>query len=178
MDIDNFKFINDALGHHAGDELIRSLSRQLKGRIRRTDIVARLGGDEFALLLTGTSAEDATRAREELLAMARGHRVLARDKPVQVTTSIGIAMLDAPNLTAEQLLTEADVAMYEAKGSGRDRAILFTRDAPSPNAQRAGLHLDGPDQARAPGRPLRRLRAAHRKPRTKETPTATSSSSA
>ena len=71
--------------------------------------------------------------------MVRSHRVLARDKPVQVTTSIGIAMLDAANLSAEQLLMEADVAMYEAKGSGRDRVILFTRDAPAPNAQRAGF---------------------------------------
>ncbi|HYH62866.1 MAG TPA: EAL domain-containing protein, partial [Solirubrobacterales bacterium] len=139
MDIDNFKFINDALGHHAGDELIRSISGQLKSRIRRTDIVARLGGDEFAILLSGTSAEDAIELANELLEMTRGHRVLARDKPVQVTTSIGIAMLDAANLTAEQLLTEADVAMYEAKGSGRDRTILFTRDTPSPNAQRAGF---------------------------------------
>jgi diguanylate cyclase (GGDEF)-like protein/PAS domain S-box-containing protein len=139
LDIDNFKFINDALGHQAGDELIRSLSSQLKGRVRRTDIVSRLGGDEFALLLTGTGAEDALELAGELLAMVRSHRVLARDKPVQVTTSIGIAMLDAQNLTAEQLLLEADVAMYEAKGSGRDRVILFTRDAPAPNAQRAGF---------------------------------------
>ena len=76
---------------------------------------------------------------EELLAMVRSHRVLAGDKPVQVTTSIGIAMLDSQNLRAEQLLLEADVAMYEAKGSGRDRVVLYTRDAPAPNAQRAGF---------------------------------------
>ena len=139
LDIDNFKFINDALGHQAGDELIRSLASQLKGRIRRTDVVSRLGGDEFALLLTGTGAEDALELADELLAMVRSHRVRARNKPVQVTTSIGIAMLDAPNLTTEQLLMEADVAMYEAKGSGRDRVVLFTRDAPAPNAQRAGF---------------------------------------
>lgn len=139
LDIDNFKFINDALGHQAGDELIRSLASQLKGRIRRTDVVSRLGGDEFALLLTGTGADAAVELADELLAMLRSHRVLARDKPVQVTASIGIAMLDAANLNAEQLLMEADVAMYEAKGSGRDRVTLFTRDAPSPNAQRAGF---------------------------------------
>ena len=139
LDIDNFKFINDALGHQAGDELIRSLASQLKGRVRRTDVVARLGGDEFALLLTGTGTDAAIELAEELLAMVRSNRVLARDKPVQVTTSIGIAMLDAQNLTTEQLLMEADVAMYEAKGSGRDRVILFKRDAPAPNAQRAGF---------------------------------------
>lgn len=139
LDIDNFKFINDALGHPAGDELIRSISGQLKGRIRRADIVARLGGDEFALLLTGTSADAAIELAEELNAMVRSHRVLARDKPVQVTTSIGLTMVDSPDLSAEQLLMEADVAMYEAKGSGRDRAVLFTRDTPSPNAQRAGF---------------------------------------
>jgi diguanylate cyclase (GGDEF)-like protein/PAS domain S-box-containing protein len=139
LDIDNFKFINDALGHQAGDELIRSLASQLKGRIRRTDVVSRLGGDEFALLLTGTGADAALELANELLAMLRSHRVLARDKPVQITASIGIAMLDAANLSAEQLLMEADVAMYEAKGSGRDRVTLFTRDAPAPNAQRAGF---------------------------------------
>ena len=139
LDIDNFKFINDALGHQAGDELIRSLASQLKGRIRRTDIVARLGGDEFAVLLTGTGSKAAIELAEELLAMVRSHRVLARDKPVQVTTSIGIAMLDANNLTAEQVLLEADVAMYEAKGSGRDRVTLYKRDSPAPNAQRAGF---------------------------------------
>jgi diguanylate cyclase (GGDEF)-like protein/PAS domain S-box-containing protein len=139
LDIDNFKFINDALGHQAGDELIQSLASQLKGRVRRTDIVSRLGGDEFALLLPGTSIDEAIELAEELLTMVRSHRVLARDKPVQVTTSIGIAMLDAQNLTAEQLLMEADLAMYEAKGSGRGRVILFTRDAPAPNAQGAGF---------------------------------------
>ncbi len=90
LDIDNFKFINDALGHPAGDELIRSISGQLKGRTRRADIVARLGGDEFAVLLTGTSADAAMELAEELNAMVRSNRVLARDKPVQVTTSIGI----------------------------------------------------------------------------------------
>jgi diguanylate cyclase (GGDEF)-like protein/PAS domain S-box-containing protein len=139
LDIDNFKFINDALGHQAGDELIRSISSQLKNRVRRTDIVSRLGGDEFALLLTGTGVDDAIELAEELLAVVRGHRVLARDKPVQVTTSVGITMLDSMNLSAEQLLMEADVAMYEAKGSGRDRVVLFTRDAPSANSQRAGF---------------------------------------
>ncbi len=137
LDVDNFKFINDALGHQAGDELIRSLAGQLKGRIRRTDVVARLGGDEFALLLTATDAKAALDLAEELLAMARSHRVLARNKPVQVTISIGVTMLNAANLSAEQLLMEADVAMYEAKGSGRDRVVMFTRDAPAPNAQRA-----------------------------------------
>jgi diguanylate cyclase (GGDEF)-like protein/PAS domain S-box-containing protein len=139
LDIDNFKFINDALGHQAGDELIRSLARQLKGRIRRTDFVARLGGDEFALLLTGTDTEEALEVANELLGMVRSNRVLARDKPVQVTTSIGIAMLDAQNVSAERLLMEADVAMYEAKGSGRDRVVLSTRDTPAPSTQRAGL---------------------------------------
>ena len=139
LDIDNFKFVNDALGHQAGDELIRSLASQLKGRIRRTDIASRLGGDEFALLLTGTGPEAAMELAEELLAMVRSHRVLAGDKPVQVTTSIGIAMLDSQNLRSEQVLLEADVAMYEAKGSGRDRVVLYTRDAPAPNAERAGF---------------------------------------
>ena len=91
------------------------------------------------MLLTGTGAENAIELAEELLAMVRSHRVLARDKPVQVTTSIGISMLGAANLSAEQLLMEADVAMYEAKGSGRDRVVLFTCNSPSPNAQRAGF---------------------------------------
>ena len=72
------------------------------------------------MLLTGTGAKNAIELAEELLAMVRSHRVLARDKPVQVTTSIGISMLGAANLSAEQLLMEADVAMYRIKRALRE----------------------------------------------------------
>ena len=142
LDLDNFKFINDALGHHAGDELIRSLSKHFTERVRRTDVVSRLGGDEFAFLLTGTNGEEAQALANELLAMVRSHRILARDKPVQVTTSIGISMLDSANLSAEQLLMEADVALYEAKGSGRDRAVVFRRDSPNTTSQAGFVWTD------------------------------------
>lgn len=139
IDIDNFKFVNDALGHHAGDELIRSLAAQLKARVRRTDFVARLGGDEFALLMTGAGVEEAQTLAEELLAMVRRHRVLAGDGPAQVTTSIGIAMLDSGDISSEQILMEADVAMYEAKGGGRDRVTVYSRECEHRNEKRDGF---------------------------------------
>jgi diguanylate cyclase (GGDEF)-like protein/PAS domain S-box-containing protein len=139
MDVDNFKFINDALGHQAGDELVRSLASQVKSRVRRTDVVARLGGDEFALLLTGTGKADALEVADELLAMVRNHRVLARDKPMQVTTSIGVSVISGKDLSSEQVLMEADVALYEAKGLGRDRAVVYRRDEPIENPQRTGF---------------------------------------
>lgn len=128
FDIDNFKYVNDALGHPAGDELIRTLASKLRSRIRRTDVIGRLGGDEFAVLLGGVDAKRATELAEEMLELVRSHRVVARDKPVRATTSIGMTMFDRSDLTAEQLLMEADVALYEAKAGGRDRCVMFTRN--------------------------------------------------
>ncbi len=129
VDVDGLKFVNDSLGHQAGDELIRSVARTLAGRLRGSDAIARLGGDEFACLLRGAEAEVADAVAEELIATLRELRVELGEKTLQVTASAGIAALDAEQATtADAVLAAADMAMYEAKNAGRDRVVRFTAE--------------------------------------------------
>src|SRR5688500_3407069 len=127
VDVDGLKFVNDSLGHQAGDELIRSVARTLAGRLRGSDAIARLGGDEFACLLRGADGDVADAVAGELIATLRELRVELGEKTLQVTASAGIAGIDADEATtAEAVLAAADMAMYEAKNAGRDRAVRFT----------------------------------------------------
>jgi diguanylate cyclase (GGDEF)-like protein/PAS domain S-box-containing protein len=127
LDVDGFKFVNDSLGHQAGDELIRTVARTLAGRLRASDAIARLGGDEFACLLRGASAEVADAVAAELIGTLRELELVAGEKTVRVTASAGIAAIDAgEETTAEGVLAAADTAMYEAKHTGRDRVVRFT----------------------------------------------------
>ena len=129
IDIDGFKFVNDSVGHQAGDELIRAVARTLAGRLRVSDAIARLGGDEFACLLRGTSGEEADAVAAELLATLRARSFTAGEETVRVTVSAGIAALEAEGgATADGVMAAADMAMYEAKHAGRDRVVRFTDD--------------------------------------------------
>ena len=139
LEIDNFNFLNEALGHAAGEDLLRSIATQLTERVRRTDVVARLEGAEFGVLLTGADEKHARDLANELVLMAGGHRFLAGGKPTRVSASVGIAMLNRAELTAERVLMEADVAMYEAKSSGRGGAVMFARDAKGGPDKRPGF---------------------------------------
>ena len=121
LDLDNFKTVNDGLGHAAGDELLRRVADRLLGAVRAGDTVARLGGDEFAVLLESVhGADDAVRVTTRLLESLSAPFTIGRD--VVVTASAGIAMADA---SASELLRDADVAMYRAKHSGKNRSVLF-----------------------------------------------------
>ena len=117
MDIDNFKTVNDTMGHLAGDNLLRVVSTTIKDNIRTSDIVARLGGDEFALFLpeTGSEAADALifKVKRELQA------VVQRDWPV--TFSIGMVTFFKPPATVDEMIARADSLMYEAKAGGKDK---------------------------------------------------------
>jgi diguanylate cyclase (GGDEF)-like protein len=131
LDIDNFKFVNDTAGHKAGDELIQSLAGLLRARLRETDILARLGGDEFAILLPQSTAEGAASFAQSILEVARSHVVLINGQRVSITVSIGVALLDQTGdgdavRGGQQLMADADLAMYEAKMAGRDRVSVFT----------------------------------------------------
>jgi diguanylate cyclase (GGDEF)-like protein/PAS domain S-box-containing protein len=133
LDIDNFKHVNDTLGHKAGDELIQSVAGLLRRRQRSTDVLARLGGDEFALLLPQIDAADAARAADSVRQALHDHAVIVGGRRVSVTVSIGVALLgqtedgeDAPAASGDQLMVEADLAMYEAKTDGGDRVSVFT----------------------------------------------------
>ena len=139
LDLDNFKYINDALGHQGGDELIRSVAGVLRGCLRGTDVLARLGGDEFAVLLPQVGRELAEEMASRLVLAVRGHTVVAAERPVRVTTSVGVTVLGQVELTAEEVLVEADIAMYEAKEAGRDRHAIYTTEIGSRMRRKAGM---------------------------------------
>ena len=130
LDIDRFKQVNDTLGHHGGDMVIRCFARTCMAQLRGNDICGRLGGDEFAILLPQTNSKVAVEVAARLLRAIREARCmasLAGDR-LSVTTSIGVAEhlpLDG-NITIDELLDRADQALYRAKEGGRDRVELWT----------------------------------------------------
>ncbi len=124
IDLDQFKLVNDSLGHEAGDELLRLVAPRLAGAIRQGDTLARLGGDEFAVLCERLPSElAATLAANQLLAALEDPVVLCGDDHT-VSASIGIAVSTGKTTPAD-LLRDADAAMYQAKAAGRGRAELF-----------------------------------------------------
>jgi diguanylate cyclase (GGDEF)-like protein/PAS domain S-box-containing protein len=130
LDLDDFKDVNDTLGHRAGDQLIKEVAQVLADRLRSTDVVARLGGDEFAVLLPEADEDDARAAAQALLEAIRGHRSSFEGRHLRVTASIGIALVhDVDDGGEDEPLGRADVAMYEAKESGRDRLAVYVSQA-------------------------------------------------
>jgi diguanylate cyclase (GGDEF)-like protein len=117
-DLDDFKSVNDTLGHHAGDELLRHVAALLTRRLRESDIVARLGGDEFAVLLTHTDLAAAEALARSLEAELAGHPLRIDGAEVVAHASIGAAALDA-DVTPEDALRHADRAMYAVKRARR-----------------------------------------------------------
>ena len=122
LDIDNFKDVNDSLGHHAGDAVIKSIAELLREDLRDTDVLARLGGDELAVLLPYAGTEEARGVAGKLVDTVRGHRVSFKGERLRVTTSVGVALIShLRTQTAEELMVEADIAVYDAKAAGRNR---------------------------------------------------------
>ena len=120
LDLDEFKMINDSLGHHAGDELLVAVARRVQSCIRDGDVPARLGGDEFAVLAPGGSPEDAERIAERLVkSLEEPFTIDGRETPVHA--SVGIAYGHPGMTSADELLRNADVAMYGAKQKGKRR---------------------------------------------------------
>jgi diguanylate cyclase (GGDEF)-like protein len=123
IDLDNFKTVNDTLGHARGDRLLTLVAERLLTAVRQVDTVARLGGDEFAVLLEDLTAEDGA-----LIVAERAVRLIAAPfdlggKSVSVGASIGMAMRDDDSTGTDTLIAEADAAMYEAKRSGKGRVV-------------------------------------------------------
>ena len=119
-DLDGFKRVNDLFGHAAGDELLVEVGHRIKATVRDTDTVARLGGDEFAVLLEEVQDPEDIGASCERILEALRRRIEVAGDSVSVTTTIGIA-LSKPGDSADTLLSQADLAMYHAKGQGKDR---------------------------------------------------------
>jgi diguanylate cyclase (GGDEF)-like protein/PAS domain S-box-containing protein len=126
IDIDNFKGINDSAGHAAGDAVLCHVASVLDHRSRASDVVARLGGDEFAVLLSAVGEREARTAAEHLLAEIRSSPAAYGGKPFRVTGSVGVATFESDDATAGEVLVNADLAMYAAKTSGRDRVVVYT----------------------------------------------------
>jgi diguanylate cyclase (GGDEF)-like protein len=126
LDLDQFKVVNDTLGHNAGDKLLREMARRLRQSIRGGDVLARLGGDEFAVLLEGLDGalEAEVIARGILNVVAEPFVVEGRE--IKVTTSIGITVYPNDDSETTTLLKNADIAMYQAKEAGRNRFKFFT----------------------------------------------------
>jgi diguanylate cyclase (GGDEF)-like protein len=130
LDLDGFKYVNDSFGHAAGDELIVSVSGTMSRTLRESDIVARTGGDEFAIILPEADEEAAFVVGEKLLtAIHREATVLRGSHHAEVTASIGLTLFDGPDpLLVEDILIEADIAMYDAKEAGKNRICVYKRD--------------------------------------------------
>jgi diguanylate cyclase (GGDEF)-like protein len=138
IDLDRFKNINDSLGHHVGDGLLRSVSRRLLAAVRSTDTVSRLGGDEFTVVLSGLrDAADAAQVIDErVIALLREPHQIG-GMTLQVSCSMGVAMYPADGRDISTLMQNADAAMYQAKADGRNLVRFFSPDM----AERARLRL-------------------------------------
>ncbi|TXD56656.1 EAL domain-containing protein [Ralstonia sp. TCR112] len=130
MDLDGFKAVNDVYGHHVGDLLLIDVAQRIGARVRQQDTVARVGGDEFVVLAYVDDPEDAGTLADALLQVVR-EPFMAGGHELRVSTSIGIAIYPGDGGNQHDLLTNADAAMYHAKGLGRNAYSFF---APSMNA--------------------------------------------
>jgi diguanylate cyclase (GGDEF)-like protein/PAS domain S-box-containing protein len=141
LDVDNFKNINDSLGHDAGDRLLQAAAQRIVQTSRSSDTVARLGGDEFGVLLEGVgTAEQAQRVADALIE-SLGAPFALDGREVRVTASIGVAFSDA-DTGAEALLSNADLAMYHAKAAGKNRHVTFQPQMQTLLQERLRLEAD------------------------------------
>jgi diguanylate cyclase (GGDEF)-like protein len=125
IDIDDFKTINDTLGHSRGDDVLVEIGRRIRGVLRPSDTVARFGGDEFAVLLEDLAGSEAAARVAERILLALSSPVWVADREVDVRASIGVAVAGGEVCDADGLVRAADLAMYAAKGAGKDRYSVF-----------------------------------------------------
>lgn len=132
IDLDNFKFINDSLGHEAGDALLKEVSSRIRQCLREHDIVARLGGDEFTALITNCPNREFVEEVAQNLVRMIGEPIVSNGRELLATGSIGVAISEGGKESTEELLSNADVAMYHAKAAGKSDYVCFE---PFMNAQ-------------------------------------------
>ena len=147
IDVDNFKTLNDTLGHDKGDMLLDQVARRLSATVREEDTIARLGGDEFVIMMEGLSliALDAAalaRVVAEKILEAFKEPYDLQGTPYLCTVSIGIALFNRPTDTVEELLKQADLAMYQAKAAGRNTLRFFDPQMQSVVMARTELETD------------------------------------
>lgn len=128
IDLDNFKYVNDTLGHAVGDELLIAIGTRLQGCIRQSDIAARLGGDEFVVLAPDIASETKAEELAERLIKAVSEPQVLAGRRVVAQASVGIALYPDNGATVEELMANADNAMYQAKSTRTGSAIFFTAE--------------------------------------------------
>lgn len=126
LDIDKFKNINDTLGHETGDLVLQCIAATLKAHVREVDITGRLGGEEFGILLPNTKAPEAAILAERLRSAIENEHCLTEKISISITASLGVAEFTTDMASLDDLLRNADVAMYEAKNSGRNKVNIFS----------------------------------------------------
>ena len=141
VDIDKFKDINDTLGHETGDKLVRAVAERLRSRLRAGDFIARFGGDEFTILCLAEDEQGGKRLAERISA-AFTEPFSIDGQSMRVKASIGIAMAPDHGTTTDELMRHADIALYDAKRQGRDRAIFFTADMARDVETRRAIEVD------------------------------------
>jgi diguanylate cyclase (GGDEF)-like protein len=126
IDLDHFKAINDTLGHPTGDQLLREIARRVRAQVRDSDMVARLGGDEFVVLVAQATDKDGLSTLADKLLSAVSAPMMLQGHEVKVSASIGMAWFPDDGRDVQNLLSNADMAMYKAKSMGRDRSIAYS----------------------------------------------------
>ena len=141
IDLDRFKVMNDQLGHIAGDTVLRVIADRIRTSLRPADFAARLGGDEFVVVLDDADGElGAVAAASRLLELIE-QPIDVRGQRVAHSGSVGIAISESASVTAEELLGQADIALYAAKSQGRNRAVVFDHELEASVAQRSTIEL-------------------------------------
>ncbi len=142
IDLDNFKYINDTLGHGSGDALLKQAAWRLKTGIRESDTVVRLGGDEFVIVLTDLSGVDSLKIVAERIMESFKVPFIIHGKELYVTTSMGISVYPSDGESVEELLKNADMSLYRAKEAGRNNYQMFSSGAKSTIEKRLELEME------------------------------------
>ncbi|MEX2376285.1 MAG: GGDEF domain-containing protein [Dehalococcoidia bacterium] len=149
LDLDGFKQVNDRWGHPLGDEILRDIASLVRQNVRESDTVGRYGGEEFMVILPEASAAQAVAAAEKLRSAVEAHDFRTSGhipSPVRITVSVGVASMPVEEEQDEvELFSRADQALYEAKRTGRNRVVLYSKPPSAPPPAIAFLRGEGED---------------------------------
>jgi diguanylate cyclase (GGDEF)-like protein/PAS domain S-box-containing protein len=125
IDIDRFKYINDTIGHAAGDRLLVEIGKLIQSQLRKTDLLSRIGGDEFAILMRNVKQDSLHQVAEKIRLVLEGYTFKNDERDYQVNGSIGVAPIDMETVSAGSVLSNADLACHIAKGKGRNQSHVY-----------------------------------------------------